>query len=141
MQQVRYLINRQRYLELLEQGRISNALTVLRHDIVPLDIPSNQVQDLSRYGYQWLFSDLNSDLSQFTYVYRRRRVAQPSVLGRCLWYISKNASITAAVLHSLFYHDPTPSDGRAPVTSTDISTTTMYIPQCLYTSQLCRRKG
>jgi hypothetical protein len=49
-QEVKFLINQQRYLELLEEGNTSKALSVLRDEIAPLDGASERIQELSRWS-------------------------------------------------------------------------------------------
>ncbi|KAG6865928.1 hypothetical protein C0991_010429 [Blastosporella zonata] len=46
----RFLINQQKYLELLEAKKTTQALHVLRNDLAPLDVDSDQLHTLSRHA-------------------------------------------------------------------------------------------
>ncbi|KZP21210.1 WD40 repeat-like protein [Athelia psychrophila] len=50
MQEAKFLIHQQKYLELLEAGRTTTALTVLRNELAPLDFDQDQLHFLSRPG-------------------------------------------------------------------------------------------
>jgi hypothetical protein len=52
MQQVRFLINRQHYLELLEAGNATSALFVLRQQLAPLQPATEDLQALSRLAHE-----------------------------------------------------------------------------------------
>ncbi|KAG6880248.1 hypothetical protein C0992_001816 [Termitomyces sp. T32_za158] len=49
--EARFLISQQKYLELLEAKKITSALHVLRHELAPLDVDSEQLHTLSRRGH------------------------------------------------------------------------------------------
>lgn len=48
LQDAKFLISQQKYLELLEAGQTTTALHVLRNEIAPLDVDSDQLHLLSR---------------------------------------------------------------------------------------------
>jgi hypothetical protein len=48
----RFLISQQKYLELLEAQKTTDALHVLRNELAPLDVDSEQLHSLSRYTSQ-----------------------------------------------------------------------------------------
>lgn len=48
-QDARFLISQQKYLELLEAQKTTDALQVLRNELAPLDVDSEQLHILSRH--------------------------------------------------------------------------------------------
>lgn len=47
--ELKFCLREQKYLELLEQGDLSNALQVLRHELTPLHQDIGKLHKLSRY--------------------------------------------------------------------------------------------
>lgn len=47
-QEAKYLISQQKYLELLEAGKTGAALNILRHELAPLNVDTDQLHTLSR---------------------------------------------------------------------------------------------
>lgn len=50
-QDARFLISQQKYLELLEAQKTTDALQVLRNELAPLDVDPDQLHMLSRYVF------------------------------------------------------------------------------------------
>ena len=46
---VKFLIYKQKYLEFLEMGNVKDALYTLRHELTPLGVESKQLHKLSRF--------------------------------------------------------------------------------------------
>ena len=49
LQEARFLISQQKYLELLEAGKTGSALNILRQELAPLNVDSDQLHSLSRW--------------------------------------------------------------------------------------------
>jgi WD repeat-containing protein 26 len=56
LQEARFLINQQRYLELLEDGKTGPALSILRSVLAPLNVDPDQLHVLSRYAIKSPFA-------------------------------------------------------------------------------------
>jgi hypothetical protein len=50
VQDARFLISQQKYLELLEAMKTTSALQVLRNELAPLSVDSDQLHTLSRFA-------------------------------------------------------------------------------------------
>jgi hypothetical protein len=51
VQDAKFLISQQKYLELLEAMKTTSALQVLRNELAPLSVDSDQLHTLSRLYY------------------------------------------------------------------------------------------
>lgn len=49
VQEAKFLISQQKYLELLEAGKTGAALTILRQELAPLNVDPDQLHSLSRW--------------------------------------------------------------------------------------------
>jgi hypothetical protein len=67
LQEARFLIHQQRYLELLDEGSTTSALSVLRNDLAPLNVDPEQLQQLSRYVLAIII--LGADFYGYSQVY------------------------------------------------------------------------
>lgn len=88
-QDAKFLISRQKYLELVEARKPTAALQVLRNELTPLNVDPDQLHMLSRsfsFSYLRRHSSLSFAISmaQFDYVYGPGGFAQESRLGRCI---------------------------------------------------------
>lgn len=63
-QDARFLISQQKYLELLEAKRTTAALHVLRNELAPMDVDSDQLHTLSRFNCILLVLKLRLPLFQ-----------------------------------------------------------------------------
>jgi hypothetical protein len=74
VQEARFLISQQKYLELLEARKTTAALQVLRNELAPLNVDPDQLHSLSRYILFVVISNAanNSLLPQFDNVFGAR---------------------------------------------------------------------
>lgn len=63
LQEAKFLISQQKYLEYLEKGKTTMALHVLRNELAPLHTDPELLHPLSRLATFTLYIDLLSDLS------------------------------------------------------------------------------
>jgi hypothetical protein len=66
LQDAKFLISQQKYLELLESQKTTAALHVLRNELAPLNVDPDQLHTLSRFGSSPRFQrTIVSDISSF----------------------------------------------------------------------------
>ncbi|OUM59220.1 hypothetical protein PIROE2DRAFT_47282, partial [Piromyces sp. E2] len=81
-----FLIRQQKYLELLEQGKINKALIVLRKELTPLQVNLNRLYQLSSYLMCTNIEDIkkranwNSEDSRSTLLNELQKYISPSVM-------------------------------------------------------------
>lgn len=96
-QDAKFLISRQKYLELVEARKPTSALQVLRNELTPLNVDPDQLHMLSRsFSFSCLRrrNSLSSafSMAKFDYVYGPGGFTQESRLG---WRIRRLAISTA----------------------------------------------
>jgi hypothetical protein len=90
MQDAKFLVNQQKYLELLEAQKMTEALYVLRNELAPLDVGAEQLHVLSRsVAFRYLYMSegvLMTCFLQPHHVCKRDGAAPTGGLG---WYIGQ----------------------------------------------------
>ena len=112
----RFLISQQKYLELLEQQNINQALTVLRDELAPLKTDIDKLQSLSGYALgavfatqnQWLTLYFVLSLSQPYHVFECGGFKTPSEVGRRCGAVKTGSSCTSATCVDVFKSDLLP---------------------------------
>ena len=114
-QEMKFLLQEQKYLEYLEDGRIMEALNVLRHELTPLHHNVGRVHELSRFFLHR--GTLLLEIAMFTFnrvhsprfiqlydVLCRRRVAQCGPLARQRSRVARLPHGEAAALPAAVHH-------------------------------------